>query len=70
MLLPGSAYEAEVMEWAGERGFPVVVAGGSLPGSALDIGLPGSDDPLIRPLVETHVAELLAAELWTRDPIA
>jgi fructoselysine-6-P-deglycase FrlB-like protein len=70
LLLPGSAYEAEVMEWAAKRRFPVLVAGGSLPGSALDIELPGSDDPVIRPLVETHVAELLAAELWARDPIA
>ena len=69
LLLPGSAYEAEVMEWSATRGFPVVVAGGSLPGAALDIGLPGSDDSVIRPLVETHVAELLAAELWALDPI-
>lgn len=70
LLLPGSAHEAEVMEWAAGRSFPVVVAGGSLPGSALDIELPGADHPHIRPLVETHVAELLAAELWARDPIA
>jgi glutamine---fructose-6-phosphate transaminase (isomerizing) len=69
LLLPGSAYEAEVMGWAAERGFPVVVAGGSLPGAALDIDLPASDDSVIRPLVETHVAELLAAELWALDPI-
>jgi glucosamine--fructose-6-phosphate aminotransferase (isomerizing) len=70
LLLPGSAYQAEVMEWAAKRGFPVVVAGGSLPGSALDIDLPGVDDPVVRPLVETHVAELVAAALWARDPIA
>ena len=47
LLLPGSRYEAEVMEWAAERGFPVVVAGGSLPGSALEIDLPGAGDPLV-----------------------
>lgn len=64
LLLPGSRYEAEVLEWAAERGFPVVVAGGSLPGSALEIDLPGADDPFVRQLVETLVAELLAAELW------
>ena len=69
LLLPGSEYEAEVMDAAPERTFPVVVAGGSLPGSALDIDLPGGDDPGIRPLIETHVAELLAAALWERDPI-
>ncbi|HEY2787845.1 MAG TPA: hypothetical protein VGI72_00245, partial [Gaiellales bacterium] len=70
LLLPGSAYEGVVMEWAVERSFPVVVAGGSLPGSALDIDLPGSDDPVVRPLIETHVAELLTAALWARDPMA
>jgi fructoselysine-6-P-deglycase FrlB-like protein len=69
LLLPGSAYEPELMRWAAERGFPVVVAGGSLPGSALEIDLPGTADPAVRALVETHVAELLAAALWERDPI-
>jgi glucosamine--fructose-6-phosphate aminotransferase (isomerizing) len=68
LLLSGSRYETEVMEWAAERGFPVVVAGGSLPGSALEIDLPGADDPFVRQLVETLVAELLAAELWALAP--
>jgi fructoselysine-6-P-deglycase FrlB-like protein len=69
LLLPGSAYEGELMRWAAERGFPVVVAGGRLAGSALDIDLPGTGDPAVRALVETHVAELLAAALWERAPI-
>jgi glutamine---fructose-6-phosphate transaminase (isomerizing) len=69
LVLPGSRYEAEVMEWAAERGFTVVVAGGAIPGAALDIELPGVADPIVRSLVETHVAELVAAELWARDPI-
>ncbi len=70
LLLPGSAYEGELMRWAAERGFPVVVAGGSIAGAALAIDLPGADEPAVRPLVETHVAELLAAALWARDPIS
>lgn len=68
LLLPGSRYEAGVVEWATERSFPVVVAGGGLPGSALDIDLPGADDPWVRPLVETLVAELIAAEIWALSP--
>ncbi len=40
-----------------------------MPGSALDIELPGAGDPDVRPLVDTLVAELLAAELWAADPI-
>jgi glutamine---fructose-6-phosphate transaminase (isomerizing) len=67
LILPGSAYEADVMEWAAERGFTVVAAGARLPGSALDIDLPGKLD--VRPLIETLVCELIAAELWAADPI-
>jgi len=49
-------------------GVDEVVAGGSLAGSALQIGLPGADAPFVRRLVETLVAELIAAELWARAP--
>ena len=56
LLLPGSAYEAEVREWQAERGFTIVTA-----------DVPG--DAHVRPLVETLVAELLAAELWAADPV-
>ncbi len=55
LLLPGSAYEDEVREWQARRGFTIVTA-----------EVPGSAD--VRPLVETLVAELLAAELWSADP--
>ena len=56
LLLPGSAYEDEVREWQAERGFTVVPA-----------EVPGDAD--VRPLVETLMCELLAAELWAADPI-
>jgi hypothetical protein len=45
-----------VREWQAERGFAIVTA-----------EVPGDAD--IRPLVETLVAELLAAELWAANPI-
>jgi glutamine---fructose-6-phosphate transaminase (isomerizing) len=56
LLLPGSAYEDEVREWQAQRGFTLVTA-------------EGCTDPDVRPLVETLVCELLAAELWAADPI-
>lgn len=56
LLLPGSAYEDEVREWQAQRGFTIVT-----------VDVPGGPD--VRPLVETLVAELLAAELWAADPI-
>ena len=69
LMLCGSAWEAEVLEWASERGFPVVTVGGPVAGAALDIPLGDGGDPVVRSLIEHHVAELVAAELWRRDPI-
>ncbi len=66
LMLRGSAWEAEVMEWAERRGCPVVTAGGRLPGAALDVRMPGGGDSPTRSLVEGRVAELLAAELYAR----
>lgn len=67
VLLRGSAWEADVMEWSAERGFPVITVGGGLPGAVLDIPLEDDGDPVIRSLVEHHVAELIAAELFSRE---
>jgi hypothetical protein len=69
LMLCGSAWESEVLEWAGQRRFPVVTVGGPLAGAALDIPVDDDGDPVIRSLVEHHVAELVAAELWRRRPI-
>lgn len=69
LLLRGSAWEDEVMEWATQRGVPVVTAGGALPQAAVDVPLHDGGDALVRALAEVLVAELLAAELWRRDPI-
>jgi glutamine---fructose-6-phosphate transaminase (isomerizing) len=70
LLLAGSPYDAEVMDWQRKRGFTVVSVGRpTADGAALAIDHPGSDRPLIAALVQTAVAELLAAELWERHPI-
>jgi fructoselysine-6-P-deglycase FrlB-like protein len=69
LLLRGSAWEDEVLEWATTRGTPVVTAGGELPDAAMDVHLHDGGDPLVRALVEVLVAQLLAAELWRREPI-
>lgn len=66
VLLRGSAWEAEVMEWAASRGCPVVTVGGPLPGAALDVPVPGGEDPIVRMLAEVRVCELLAADLHNR----
>jgi glucosamine--fructose-6-phosphate aminotransferase (isomerizing) len=66
VLLRGSAWEGEVMEWAVSRDCPVVTVGGPLPGAAVDVPIPGGEDPVVRMLAEVSVCELLAAELYTR----
>ncbi len=69
LLLRGSAWEAEVLEWAASRSTPVITVGGEIEGASLDVPLPEGGDQVVRTLVETHAAELIAAELWRRDPI-
>lgn len=67
IMLRGSAWEPEVLEWAAERRFPVITVGGPLVGAVLDVQLGDGGDPVVRSLVENHVAELIAAELWRRS---
>lgn len=64
ILFPGSRFDSGVMEWARERDSSIVAVGSSVDGAALHIGYPDAGDPLVATLVETGVAELLAAELW------
>lgn len=67
LLFPGSRFDVGVMGWARERASSLVVVGTAVDGAALHIPYPGSDIPLVATLVETGVAELLAAELWRRQ---
>lgn len=64
LLFPGSRFDSGVMEWARERASTVVTVGTAVEGAALHVSYPGADDALTATLVETGVAELLAAELW------
>jgi len=66
VLLRGSPWEAEVMDWAVARGCPVVTVGGPLPGAAVDVPIPGGEDPVVRMLAEVRVCELLAADFLVR----
>jgi hypothetical protein len=66
LLFAGSRFDAGVLEWAAKRSFPVISIGDSLPGATIGISYSGADDQNVRLLVETGVAELVAAELWRR----
>ena len=69
LLFPGSRFDAGVMEWAGRRASSVIAVGTAVDGAALHIPYPGADEPLVATLVETGVAELLAAELWRAQAV-
>jgi hypothetical protein len=40
--------------------------GGPLPGAAVDVPIPGVEDPVVRMLAEVRVCELLAADFHRR----
>jgi hypothetical protein len=49
------------------RGCAFVAVGSAVDGAAVTVAHPAADDVLCSTLVETTVAELLAAELWRRS---
>ncbi len=69
LLLGGSRYDAEVAGWRRERDFRLVSVGRELAGADAAITFDGADRRVVAAIAETAVAELLAAELWRRNPI-
>jgi glutamine---fructose-6-phosphate transaminase (isomerizing) len=74
LLFVGSRFDAGVLEWAAKREFPAFAVGPRVPGATVEIAYPGAGGPFVPLLVETGVAELVAAELWRRrvaagDPV-
>ncbi len=66
LLFTGSRFDGELMGWAKRRASTVLAVGGPLEGTAMRVPVPGADDELVALLVETGVAELVAAEWWRR----
>ena len=66
LLFAGSRFDPGVMEWARKRSSTIVSVGAELPGAASAITYPYAGNRVVATLVETGVAELLAAELWRR----
>lgn len=64
LLLPGSAYQPELLRWAAERGSTVVAVGADVEGAVAAVRYPGDDVDDVRLLAETTVAELVAARWW------
>ena len=66
LLFTGSRFDVDVFGWAAKRAFPAIAIGAPVAGAAISVGYPGADDPNVRLLAETGMAELVAAELWRR----
>lgn len=65
LLFPGSRYDDQAMQWMRGRGSTVVSAGADVEGAAFAIRYRHDDDPTVRLLTETLVAELVAAHWWS-----
>lgn len=66
LLLAGSRWEAQLMDWCTQRGSTVVAAGGEVAGAALSVRYRHDEEELVRLLAEVTIAELVAATRWLR----
>ena len=64
LLYTGSPFDKDVLEWARSRSSPVITVGEVVAGAAAHVPLRAKTDA-VRALVETGVAELVAARLWS-----
>lgn len=65
LFFPGSRYDEQALEWLRMRGSTVVAVGAPVPGAAFTVRYRHDDDPDVRLLTETLVAELVAAAWWS-----
>ena len=68
LLMTGSPYDDEALEWLRARGSTVVTLGGKHRDVAATVQHRGSADPDVAVHVDTLVAELLAARWWRAEP--
>jgi glucosamine 6-phosphate synthetase-like amidotransferase/phosphosugar isomerase protein len=66
VLLAGSRWEPELLDWVGRRGSTLVAIGAPVPSAELNLRFPYDDLDDVRLLTETLVVELVAAEAWRR----
>lgn len=68
LLLGGSRWEPQLLDWTRQRGSTVVAVGADVPGATTTLRYPHDDLDDVRLLTETLVAELLAAHAWLGTP--
>ena len=64
LLLGGSRWEPQLLDWTNQRGSTVVAVGAEVAGATSTLRYPHDDVDDVRLLTETLVAELLAGHAW------
>ena len=64
MLLPGSKWESQLLEWCKQRGSTVVGLGADIPGAAYVLRYTGDDVDDVRLVSEAVVCESIAQHAW------
>jgi hypothetical protein len=64
LLLGGSRWEPQLLDWTRQRGSTVVAVGADVPGATSTLRYPHDDVDDVRLLTETLVAELVAGHAW------
>jgi glutamine---fructose-6-phosphate transaminase (isomerizing) len=64
LLMPGSAWDGELLGWTARRHSTVVSVGAAVGGGQLDVGFPMALDRDVAMLTETTVGELVAHRWW------
>lgn len=64
LVLPGSAWEPQLLDWCSKRGSTLAIAGGDLPGTAMTLRYLNDSDDDVRLLTESIIMESVAAAKW------
>jgi hypothetical protein len=65
LLLTGSRWDDQALDWLRKRGSTFVAVGAGIEGATAVVRYPDDDDPEVALVTETLVAELVAARWWT-----
>ena len=66
LLLGGSQWEPQLIDWCTQRGSTVIGAGADVPGTAWSVRYAHDELDDVRLLSETLITELVAADAWAR----
>jgi len=64
LVLPGSDWETQMLDWCTQRGSTLVVAGSELPATAMNLRYVNDWNDDVRLLTEALIVECIAAEKW------